>query len=228
MPTCAVFIYRHNDRFWMFKERGRRNGGAGVFSSITAQALLGCVAILGGDFRDSDFKEGAAAVGGQMETEFSVLCEPWCDMSGDRNVEHVFACSNMRKLFCETCSGGLPVQFVIDIFLAMRSAQNDISNLRVTPADVNQALVPLQLWSMGGTSPRWHGYYAASWGGCVDMGVLRPLKQWACAYVVNGMKRMCEALQQAGLARHGAVQLVLCRAARRVKQRFSEIVMRSE
>jgi hypothetical protein len=173
MPTCAVFIYRHNDRFWMFKERGRRNGGAGVFSSITAQALLGCVAILGGDFRDSDFKEGAAAVGGQMETEFSVLCEPWCDMSGDRNVEHVFACSNMRKLFCETCSGALPLQVVIDIFLAMRSAQNDISNLRVTPADVNQALVPLQLWSMGGTSPRWHGYYAASWGGCVDMGVLR-------------------------------------------------------
>jgi hypothetical protein len=220
MPRHALFVFNDGGKCFLYTERGQ-GAGCGNFVHETSRKLARRALFAGGDFRDSSRFHSKASPASQL----GVQCEQWCNSMQDGNhVEHGFCCSNMRHLFVDSAPDEpLTLTAVVELFVTMRTSQNALSNLRVTPSDINQALVRFQLWSMGGEFVRWHGNSRLAWGGSVDMGVLRPLRIWASSYVLAAMDRMCIALEQAAGGATGGVQRVLLRASAIIAQRATQV-----
>jgi hypothetical protein len=221
MATHGLFVINLAGECRLLKEVGPASA-RGNFGSKLAMDLSGCAIFAGGDPRGSGFETGAAAKGGSMEKS-GIFCEPWCsNLDGPRHVEHTFSCSNMRHLFLETCARQQSLQLgdALEIYVRMRDALAGDGNLRVTPGDINQALVPVQRWSMGARAPRWEAPFCMPWGS-VHMAVLAPLKQWAIPYVLGGMDRMSSVLK--GSSAKGAVRDALHCAAGMVAARAEQV-----
>jgi hypothetical protein len=224
LATHALFIVNLDGVCSLCKVVGQA-AARGEFTSKLALDLSGCVTLAGGDPRGLGFEKNAAGAGGFFEKQ-GVKCEQWCALlAGSRNVEHTFSCSNMRHLFLEVCGCEplLPLADILDIFVRMRTALNGAANLCVTPGDINQTLVPVQLWMMGAPATRWDRPFERSWGS-VHMGVLAPLKMWAIPYVLAGLERMTSALHfEADNAGSASVRKALKRAANIVATRARQV-----